>query len=536
MPLTTLFTPERNMDLGLLIKDQIFMRQISEFLLPLAGTESIKQEAIVQRFKGSELIKEIRGLFKKNPEAYLSYFYGACLAVLTHQPSPNLLDQSLQGRIFTLRNALIAQTEPEMVRGNQSQNNIPQQTISMIQEEGASFIREVLRYHLEALSAKESVPFRGQLEATTSQLIPFVRDVTKRFLLENGRAYPDDPLTFRDPTGNNYQGRAAATIMGACLQALGFKARVMYRGDLDPLVTLATLHSIVEVTSPDNQRYVVDPCYKQFYKDILLDDTSLPTSPVLVLPEGEMDAYVERNLMSEWKKTRELFRAGDPTVMRKLTDRDQWYSFAIDQMKKSWSKRGFPDPEIWTKRSLQRVWDLSTYSQVLGNFAFQEIFIGLGEIETHTTYDWVRPLGIAPLTQYLSCPEVGRKLLDLAKIKALQGKNHPEAVFFLAQAPFQVRSHFSTLLDVDPRISDRVLETFVNAYFRSLRRVVNPEGSEKRVVYGCSGADCMSVLLSTDATDMTFVDVTKVSCQEVRTRCISRSKTVPCLLRRQYCG
>ena len=63
-------------------------------------------------------------------------------------------------------------------------------------------------------------------------------------------------------------------------------------------------------------------------------------------------------------------------------------------------------------------------------------------------------------------------------------------------------------LDIDPRLKD--VNAGINAYFRSLKKTVNPDGKDLSVIYGCSGGDCTTILLATDASDLMFVDTTPV--------------------------
>ena len=74
-------------------------------------------------------------------------------------------------------------------------------------------------------------------------------------------------------------------------------------------------------------------------------------------------------------------------------------------------------------------------------------------------------------------------------------------------AKLEKREPYAALLNCDPRPT---IDIIVKAYLHSVRKVVNPEGKDKSVIYGCSGADSMSVLLATDANDLTFVDLTPI--------------------------
>ncbi len=509
MPITTLFTPELKMDFGVFIKDQVIFRQLAEFLSPFAGMGPISQTSIAQRLEGCDCLKDIRSFFKRDSDLYLHFFYDACIEALTHQMPPSRINEALLGRIFTIRNALIAQADPHLIRKRQGQYGVSQQEALKIQEEGAIFIRESLGFHLDALTKKEGSSFQEQLISTTGQLVPFVRKITKLFIEENQDSCPDDPLTFRNPTGYNRHGLVAATAMGACLHALGYKTRIMSRTDLEPTVTLATAHSIVEVTSLEKLRYIVDPTHIQFYKDVCLDESSFPASPVLVLQEGEVESYIERTLMVEWKKSYQGYCRRDRSAIQKLNAHDQLLLFELGRVALP-KERNFLDSESWVRKALQRVWGLSTYCPVYANTGFQQLFNGSGK--TQSTYDYISPLGIAPLTQYLSTAQVESRLEDLLKTREPQEKNSSLAVSLILQLPTLQRDRYASLLDLDTRIDREIgLGLSLNAYFRSLKRVVNPGGREASVVYGCSGADCMSVLLATDASDIMFIDLTKVS-------------------------
>jgi hypothetical protein len=81
-----------------------------------------------------------------------------------------------------------------------------------------------------------------------------------------------------------------------------------------------------------------------------------------------------------------------------------------------------------------------------------------------------------------------------------------EALPLMAQLPRIERNHYSHLLDIDPRIKE--VNSSLVAYFRLLKKIVNPENNDLRVVYGCSGADCTSVLLATNAKELIFIDQT----------------------------
>lgn len=512
MPIHTLFIPGLKINLDTFIKDQMLMRKIAAFIAPLAEKGPVDQKTVAAHFAGSELLAELKEMFKQNPDEYMEYLYDACCDVLNQKACPARLKEALEGRVFTLKNALVAQKTPGAIIASLLQNHLAPQKEASIVEEGAGFLRESLRIHLLALKGVEGASFREKLESVAEQLIPFVQNVTRKYLRENERTCPDYPLTFRNPTGYNTHGLVAATVMEACLNVLGYQTRLLNRSDLEPRVTLATAHSIVAVNAPDKSRFVIDPCYRQFHQDICLEGTKLPESPVLVLQEAEVDTYIDWSLMVTWKAVRGLFDIGQITVA-KLKREDKLFAYAMDKIP-DLKEIAPANQEAWVREALQRIWTLSTYSPVLSDQGFQNIFYG-ADAECHQTYESIQAMGIAPLTGHLSFPEVERRLGDLLKDPKLAGQNATAALALIAQLPAQKREKYVSLLDLDPRInSDKGMAPTLNTYFRSLKKIVNPEGKDLSVLYGCAGADCMSLLLATDANEITLADMTAVSLQE----------------------
>lgn len=491
IPLSTLFTPDIKIDLDLFIKDQMLFQRIAESL------------ASGEQFENTTLLSEIKGMFKQDPTPYVSFFYEACSAALKGKAHSNNFKSALEGRIYTLKNALIAQHTPLSIRKSQEQNGIAPQDLEKIKEEGASFIRDAIWIHMNDKNA----PFKEDLVSTSEQLIPFVQKVTKVYLRELKRVCPDNPLTFRNPSGYNHHGLLAATVMEACLYVLGFKTQTMARCDLEPKVTLATAHSVIQVTAPDHSKYLLDPCYTQFHQDICLDDEALP--PVLVLEESEIDPYIEKNLMDQWRKSHALVEQEDQSVIEKLIEKEQIISHIVQNL--SLPKELIPSNlESWVKNSLKRVWDLKTYHTLFFNRGFEEIF--LDNRVAPQTHAYIKAMGIAALTHHSSIAEVEKQLDQLLLDPNLKGQNCDQALSLILYLPTANRAKYASLLDTDPRIT--ALELILNTYFRSLKKEVNPKGEDKRVIYGCSGADCITVMLATDAQDFLFVDTTPTSLYE----------------------
>ena len=440
-----------------------------------------------------------------------TYFYGACADVLNEKEFTTHLKPALEGRLYTLKNALIAQNSPEIIKKSRALTPNSSQELATIKEEGASYIRESLRLHLHAIKAKECVvPFRELLVSTATQAIPFVQRITQSYLRENGKECPDNPLTFRNPTGYNHHGLVAASVMEACLNVFGYQTRLMARCDLDPRITLATMHRIVEVTAPEGMKYIVDPCCIQFHKDISPDETSLPTNPVLVLSQTEVEGYIETNLMTRWKEG--VRRLEDPISRQKIIDEDKLALF-VDRLEILAEAKPACSHETWVRDALRRVWTLATYCPNPMDPAFQEIFYGSGT--THSTYDLIKSMGLSSLTHHLSYEEVERRLEELRKDPQARGSNFRTTLSLIARLDLgKKRDLFAPLLDVDSRPT---IDITLKAYLHAIRKVVNPEGKDKRVIYGCSGADGMSVLLTTDANDLTFVDLTTIRSDDFAT-------------------
>lgn len=347
------------------------------------------------------------------------------------------------------------------------------------------------------------------MQTVSEQLIPFVQQVTRDYLRENGKICPDNPLTFRNPTGYNHHGLTAATIMEVCLKAMGYTTKLMGRSDLEPKVTLATAHNVVMVIAENGVRYLVDPSYIQFHKDICIDSSLLPTNPILILAEGAEEAYIERTIISQWKDNQESFQEGNSATKESLERNGQILPYIIDQINLPLNTRP-RDVCGWVTDAFARVWGLPGYQPIIFNRSFHEIFHGTGRVRN--TYEMIKTMKIDQLTDRLSLTEVEERLKTLKKNPALHGKNSHEALSLISQLPKDSRKNYISLLDCDSRLQRYSgMDASLSVYLRSLKKVVNPEGKDLKVVYGCSGADSTTVLLATDAQDLTFVDLTRLS-------------------------
>lgn len=503
MPITSLFKPELKLDLALFVRDQQLFYRIAQLLAALPE-EEWNEEAIANRFETSDFYALIKNLFN-DPSIYLPFFWKGCVDVLRNQSTSSKIREAIEGRIFTLKNALIAQQNPKWISDGQQKHKVLQQSEEVIKEVGVSFIRESLYFHLLALKASE-IPFKEQLKSVITQLVPFTRRITRAFLLENGKNCSDDPLTFRNPSGYNIHGHCAAMIMEASLNALGYETRLLLRTDLEPKVNLAAFNTIIEVTSLDGRHYYIDPCYVQFLKDVYTQDHPLPTDPFLLLEEGEIDSFIEEKIVAPWKANYRRYKAGDQQLFMQLKANDQWLAYMFNDI--GLIAEAAPlNPEEWFRKSFQRVWKPQGYTFVATKMAFQDLF--QGNSTQQRTYQLLKPMGmLALIKEHDSTQAVTERLDGLLKAKTHQRQNSFAALSCIGQLQEKQRANYASLLDTDPR--NELVDAAVNAYFRALRAQVNPQGKKLTALYACAGADCSSILLATDAQELLFVDLTPV--------------------------
>lgn len=508
MPIETLFTPELKINLTQFIKDQRVFYKIATLLRPLSKTEDIDINVIEKVLQESDLLADIQALFSKDPAPYLKLLYEACLDVLQSKSLPGELKTDIAGRIFTLKNGLIAQHTPDVIRKSQEQNKISPQTEENIKKGGAHFIRESINLYFQIIETPKNPSFKEELILVVNQLIPFVQKITRMYLEEHGEHCSNNPLTFRNPKGYNHHGLVAAAVMEVCLSALGYSTRLLKRCDLEPKVTLATAHRLVEVNALNGSKFLVDPTYLQFHKDVCLEETELPTAPALVLEEGEVDAYIEKQIMPHWKSNLQRIAASDQEAIKKLKKNDQLIALTIKHL--SLPLEYVPsDPKAWVRKSFKRVWEISNYSPVLYSRVFEDLLQGTGQKKK--SYEFIKAMTLANLANRSSCSEIEKELDALLQDHKIQKKNSSQALSLIAQLPNARRNKYQTLLDLDSRLK---VNPLLNAYVCSLKKLVNPEGKNLKVIYGCSGADALSVFLATDAEEVIFVDMTQTSLEK----------------------
>ena len=518
MPIETLFDPRLKLDLSLFVKDQMFMARVAGFLVPLAEKASagpVDPDEVASHFAGSEFLAEVASLSIKNltGEACLAFFYEACVDVLNKAKATTLMKEALSGRIYTFKNALIAQSNPGMIRTSQERQKSIVQDMELIRQEGRCFLREVLSMYLKAhLELGEGASFFEELRASATALIPFVRLVTQSYLRECSIPCGEDPLRYRDMGGYNRHGMVASTVMEACLKGLGYSTQLLGRSDLEPRATLATTHSIVLVQGDDDLKYIVDPAYAQFHMDFCLEDSQVPLDPVLVLESSSTVDYIESTIMTHWDHTFKELQKGDPEVIRITQLKGQSLAYMLNRILPE--ELAPSSMRVWAKNAMTRVWGLLGYQPILYDSGFYNVFQG-ADSRHLKTYNLIKGMEISQLAAKPSLEEIEDQLKRLRT--GVEGKkNTPEAISLISLLPKPSRLKYMEMLDCDPRLQRGVgMEVTLSAYFRSLRQSVNPEGREYKAVYGCSGSDITTLLLATDASDIMFVDLTEIKREQV---------------------
>ncbi len=515
MPITTLFTPQLQINLKLFVQNQIFIQKMAAFLLQLPGEEALDKEMLKKHFESSPLFAEFKTLFT-NSDLYLDNFLQDSIEALQNKNQIIPLIPALKRRVFTIKNAITAEICPDNMATSLKKNGLPIPSLEALKETGHNFIQESLRLHLQAQARDFDRDFKETLILVARQLLPFVEEITKSYLKENNLKYPaKDLLEFRNSTGYNHHGLVAAMILEACLGALGYETRIMQRSDLEPKVTLATAHCLAVVIGPEGERYIVDPTYMQFHKDIC-DEKNIPKDPLLVLKEEEVEEYVEHRLMSYWRAVFCRVERDDPEMQDQLIRGDRYLAYVLNKVQmEGLEVLKPPSMEAWVKDSLIRVWHIPTYSPILSNAVFQNIFNGAQP--SSPTYNLVKSLNVAELTVRPSKKEIDNRLVELAKDPEMTHQNSKEALSLIAQLPSLERKKHVVLFDTDPRLQIfGGLDISLDLYYREIKKLINPSSRDLKAVYGCAGADCTSILESTDANDLTFVDLTKISLANFR--------------------
>ncbi len=511
MPLRTLFRPELKLSIAKFVKDQLLLQKIAEYISKGRGQFENTKEGLRNYFREFPLLNEI--VQGPQQEEFLDLFFTSCSEALDDSIPSETLDSAIRGRVFTIKNALVAQKNPQLIQSGQAASK--KQTLDQIREEGKTFIRNALRLHLNIQTREAFSSFKAVLLQTAERLIPFIRQVTIAYLEENGKERDGDILAWRNPRGANQHGMVAAALMEGCLLSLGYNTELYVRSDLEPSITLAIEHSVVFVRGDDGGYYLVDCAYQQFHKDVTLSDDDIPKEPVLVLESHEIDEYIDTRLLPFWKRTSILAGEAAYEGVRIIQQKDQMLSFRTDPFRVN--ALTYTTQEEFVRASLKRVWDIATYTPVPSSQTALELFLGSNPVRMNT-HKLIKGMEIsssaAPLLANVR--EELRKLMTLSPLR----KNSPEAFSLLAKLPFEEGAQYAKLIHCDPRLHARYsdvvfgVELPLNAYLCSLKRVVNPEGRDLHVVYGCPGSDAMTPLISTDATKITMVDTTDVSYDE----------------------
>ena len=153
-----------------------------------------------------------------------------------------------------------------------------------------------------------------------------------------------------------------------------------------------------------------------------------------------------------------------------------------------------------------RVWDIKGYSIVRCNKTTEALFFSPYSIESRAR-QLLKNMGLEP---YVSCPsyaEVKKQLQGMLRGEVEYTKGSKEVLNNIANIPRGEGRAYLKLLDADLRLDKKYdIASVVNAYYHQVCRLVNPKNVEFKSVYGASGADVTSLLLSTNSTIAIYVD------------------------------
>jgi hypothetical protein len=516
LPLEMIFNPSLHLDLRTFLQDQVLIHKLVSHFFASEHPQALSVHELILHFEALAEFNQFFSSFKNDPEAYKALFCQSCQEMVKSDAKlPHSLESVLQGRIFTLKNALVAMRMPEAILESLKKKKLPLLSTEVIKAYGATYIKSLLHLHFEHLKRAVNPDFRQTLNHVCRQLMPFVNAVTSLYLKESGKGEISAISQFRNPTGYNYHGHTGACVMEACLRALGYETFLIARCDLNPRVTLATAHSLVAIEDPKGGRYLVDVAYGQFLEDVYLDPMIGPKLPVLVLEVGEVEAFVDEVLMKPWQTSFKLISSDDVAEIRKAQRQEKEILYMADRML---PKDVHPDSmPVFAKKSLVKIWDYTTYHFVFSHINRDEIFHqGVRQIAPLVALpNLIGHMGFSDLIDYRSHIDIQGQLTEMMKQKEVA---LDKILPLIAQLPRNQRAPFLKLLDCDDRLmqSEAKLDLIINAYLCSLRKLINPEGKNLKVVYGCSGADCTSVFLATDAQEVTFADLTPVSLEHMK--------------------
>lgn len=510
MPIAPLFTPNLKIDLGLFMDDQKLLMEIATRLKPLIGQEDITEEKVLSVLKENGLDKSTLEKFKSDQDRYLSLFCQNCVEALTSLGVSLDITKAIEGRIFTLKNALIGLQRPQDIRGSQKKYAVPPQSPEEIQTNSRNFITQCLRVYL--IEQQAPATFSDELTKAANGLIPFLTILTRTYLQENNKECPPDPLRFRNLKGLNHHGLTAATLLEIGLKALGFDAALHFRVDLEPRVTQAPGQAFVLVTAPDGKRYIVDPTATQFHEDLLPGKGEKLPSPILVLPEDQREAYLENEFMRKWREINTALdeSQADPQLTKLLQTQDCHLQYTLDP-KELGNQLFLGDTlESWVNDSYRRALYGSGYKRAFFNSGIQDILFALNG-KPGKTHTLVKGMNLESLVDYKQLKQICAIIEELPEGE----EHHKTLIELVAQLPNPLPLRFIKRFKCDQRLNSLIdLALGLNVYSHAVKDCVNPDNRPLRAVYGCAGADATSLFLSSNPTDACLVDLTKASLED----------------------
>ena len=506
MPIDLLFLPRYSLNLAVFLEDQNFLLRVAKHLEKYME----KDEALSQvTLHSPEIDRWVTEKFTSDQELYLTTFYELCMEALKNPHE--LLDtrEAIAGRIYTVKNALISQLKPECLQRSQKANAIQVQDRNVIEHSGRAYILASLRAYLANGVEKKEKSFDLELKETIESMKPLLKMATHTYLCEKGIEVPENPLIYKDPTGNNFNGRVNATFLEVLLKLLGYDCALLERSDLEPRVTLSTAHAVVLVRGADGNEYIVDPTHTQFSEDLVVGGGRSLQNEVLVLRKDLLEDYIETEFMIHWRRLRSSVQSHDESIVSVLKSFDCHLQYVYDVLGLPIHSAITSNMEVWVRSAYTKLWDVSTYRYVGVNETAVEVFTTSARAKAKRTADLFAHMHIPALV------EIKTEQLALRELTVMQGvadkiKHSAERVVpLIGQIQIDKRPQFTSLLDLDPRLVRLGgVNPSLNAYQHCLRKIVNPDNRAYKVLYACSGADITSPFLSTNPTRLLMNDFT----------------------------
>lgn len=348
MPIGPLASATISKELPRFYKDQELLHRVAQLINELPK-ESIKEKIALHE---SNAVKD---LFSSDKDTYLSHFLTHCSeAHGDTYTCPKRLEEAVQSRIFTIKNALIAQQKPELILNKLKELQIKSKSKKTIQDLGKDFVKMALSCHFLYLRADQRPNFQENLQSTVNSLFHSNRIYAKKIV--------PDSLPPSDDKNDMYHS-AVATGMCFCLHGFGYKAEILTRENLEVETVRTRVYSLVLVEDlKKKKKFIVDPSYLRIIEAAEPEPVKRKNL-VLVLPIEKINTYVKENLTEPWEKLYEATYYKNPKMPAQL-------GIHFDKHQKIVNKDlQTPHMAVFTriktidqvKKAFQDVYDVSSY-------------------------------------------------------------------------------------------------------------------------------------------------------------------------------